>query len=110
MDLKQSCKEYFRAWSDKDLARLEGMFAEEVRLRDWNGTSFGREQTLTINSNIFTSVDTCKALPLYMYQDGNTVACRLNVYINEEPAFEVLDLITFDDEGKIVEILAFRGN
>jgi hypothetical protein len=45
-----------------------------------------------------------------MYQDGNTVACRLNVYINNDAAFEVLDLITFNDEGKIIEILAFRGN
>ena len=110
MDLKQSCKEYFWAWSDKDIAKLADMFAEEVRLRDWNLTAFGKEQTLIANSNIFTSVDTCKALPLYMYQDGQTVACRLNVYINDDAAFEVLDLITFNEEGKIVEILAFRGN
>ena len=110
IDLKQLCKEYFWAWGDKDLAKLAAMFAEEVRLRDWNLTAFGREQTLIANSNIFTNVDTCKALPLYMYQDGLTVACRLNVYINKDNAFEVLDLITFNDEGKIVEILAFRGN
>jgi hypothetical protein len=44
-----------------------------------------------------------------MYQDGLTVACRLNVYINKENAFEVMDLITFNEEGKIVELLAFRG-
>jgi hypothetical protein len=45
-----------------------------------------------------------------MYQDELTVACRLNVYINDDNAFEVLDLITFNEAGKIVEILAFRGN
>jgi hypothetical protein len=44
-----------------------------------------------------------------MYHDEKTVACRLNIHINEDPGFEVLDLITFDDEGKIVEILAFKG-
>jgi hypothetical protein len=66
MELKQSCKEYFWAWGDKDIAKLADMFAEEVRLRDWNLTAFGKEQTLIANSNIFTSVDTCKALPLYV--------------------------------------------
>ena len=109
-DLKPICKEYSWASGDKNISKLAEMFAEEVRLRDWNLTAFGREQTLIANSNIFTSVKTCSALPLYMYQDGNTVACRLNVYINDDNAFEVLDLITFNDEGKIVEILAFRGN
>ena len=109
-DLKPICKEYFWAWGDKNISKLAEMFAEDVRLRDWNLTAFGREQTLIANSNIFTSVKTCSALPLYMYQDGNTVACRLNVYINDDNAFEVLDLITFNDEDKIVEILAFRGN
>ena len=109
-DLKPLCKEYFWAWGDKNIAKLAEMFAEDVRLRDWTLTAFGREQTLIANSNIFTSVKTCSALPLYMYQDGNTVACRLNVYINDDNAFEVLDLITFNDEDKIVEILAFRGN
>ena len=109
-DLKPICKEYFWAWGDKNISKLAEMFAEDVRLRDWNLTAFGREQTLIANNNIFTSVKTCSALPLYMYQDGNTVACRLNVYINDDNAFEVLDLITFNDEGKIVEILAFRGN
>ena len=109
-DLKPICKEYFWAWGDKNISKLAEMFAEDVRLRDWNQTAFGREQTLIANNNIFTSVKTCSALPLYMYQDGNTVACRLNVYINDDNAFEVLDLITFNDEGKIVEILAFRGN
>ena len=109
-DLKPICKEYFWAWSDKNISKLAEMFAEDVRLRDWNLTAFGREQTLIANNSIFTSVKTCSALPLYMYQDGNTVACRLNVYINDDNAFEVLDLITFNDEGKIVEILAFRGN
>ena len=109
-DLKPICKEYFWAWGDKNISKLAEMFAEDVRLRDWNLTAFGREQTLIANSNIFTSVKTCSALPLYMYQDGNTVACRLNVYINDDNAFEVLDLITFNDEGKIIELLAFRGN
>ena len=86
-DLKPICKEYFWAWGDKNISKLAEMFAEDVRLRDWNLTAFGREQTLIANSNIFTSVKTCSALPLYMYQDGLTVACRLNVYINDDNAF-----------------------
>ena len=109
IDLKKLCKEYFWAWTDRDLDKLAAMFDDEVRLRDWTLTAFGKEETLTANKNIFDGVDSCKALPLYMYQDGLTVACRLNIYINKDNAFEVLDLITFNDQGKIVEILAYKG-
>ena len=109
-DLKSVCKNYFFDWSDKKLNKLEELFADEVRIRDWNGTAFGKERALEFNKNIFEAVRKCTALPIYMYQDGLTVACRLNVYINDDNAFEVLDLITFNEQGKIVEILAFRGN
>lgn len=108
-DYKKLCKEYFLAWSDKDLTKLENMFDDQVKLRDWTLTAFGKEETLKANKNIFDNVDTCKALPLHMYQDGQTVACRLNIYINKDSGFEVVDLITFDSKGKIVEILAFKG-
>jgi|688.fasta_scaffold335623_2 hypothetical protein len=109
-DLKPTCKNYFFDWSDKKLDKLEELFDDEIRIRDWNGTAIGKEQALAFNKIIFDAVKTCTALPLYMYQDGLTVACRLNVYINKDNAFEVLDLITFNEQGKIVEILAFRGN
>lgn len=109
-DLKPVCKNYFFDWSDKKLDKLAELFDDEIRIRDWNGTAFGKEQALAFNQGIFNAVDKCVALPLYMYQDGLTVACRLNVYINNDNAFEVLDLITFNEQGKIVELLAFRGN
>ena len=109
VDYIKLCEEYFKAWTNKDLTKLEVMFDDEVRLRDWTLTASGKEETLKANKNIFDSVETCKALPLSMYHDEKTVACRLNIYINEDPGFEVLDLITFNDEGKIVEILAFKG-
>jgi hypothetical protein len=109
MDLRPICKEYFIDWSDKKLDKIAELFADEIHLRDWNSAAFNKEQAVAFNKNIFDNVDTCAALPLYMYQDGLTVACRLNVYINQENAFEVADLITFNEEGKIVELLAFRG-
>jgi hypothetical protein len=62
-DLKQLCKEYFWAWTDKDLSKLSTMFDNEVRLRDWTLTANGKEETLAANKNIFDSVDSCKALP-----------------------------------------------
>ena len=109
VDYIKLCEEYFKAWTNKDLTKLEVMFDDEVRLRDWTLTASGKEETLKANKNIFDSVETCKALPLSIYRDEKTIACRLNIYINEDPEFEVLDLITFNDEGKIVEILAFKG-
>ena len=110
INLKSTCKNYFFDWSDKKLDKLEELFDDEIRIRDWTGTAFGKTQALEFNKNIFDAVKTSTALPLYMYQDELTVACRLNVYINNDNAFEVLDLITFNEQGKIVEILAFRGN
>lgn len=109
MDLKALCNEYFTAWSNKDLTKLSDLFDDSMYTRDWTFGVDGKEASLNANKNIFDNVNTCRVEPIELYQDGNTVACHINVFINEDPSFEVLDLITFNDAGKIVKLLAFRG-
>ena len=110
MDLKAICGEYFTAWSSKDLTKLAEVFDDSIHTRDWTFGVDGKEASLAANKSIFDSVTTCRAEPIELYQDGQTVACHLNIFIDDQPSFEVLDLITFSDTGKITKLLAFRGN
>ncbi len=110
MDLKAICREYFTAWSNKDLTKLEELFDDAIHTRDWTFGVDSKEASLAANKSIFDSVTTCRAEPIELYQDGKTVACHLNIFIDGLEPFEVIDLITFDDAGKIVKLLAFRGN
>ena len=110
MDLKSICTEYFNAWSNKDLGKLAELFTNEIHTRDWTFAVDGKDESLAANKNIFDSVATCRVEPIALYQDGLTVACHINVYINELEPFEVIDLITFNDQGEITKLLAFRGN
>ena len=110
MDLKAICRDYFTAWSNKDLTVLTDLFDDDIHTRDWTFGVDGKEASLAANKSIFDSVTTCRAEPIELYQEGSTVVCHLNIFINEFDPFEVIDLITFNDAGKIVKLLAFRGN
>lgn len=109
MDLKIICGEYFTAWSNKDLAKLADLFDDNIITRDWTFNVEGKEASLDANKNIFDNVSTCRVEPIELYQDGTTVACHINVFINDDAPFEVIDLISFNSAGKITKLLAFRG-
>jgi hypothetical protein len=48
-------------------------------------------------------------LPLHLYQDSNTIAAELSIVVSGAVHLSVVDLITFNDTGKIVSIKAYKG-
>lgn len=112
MDLRNNCIEYFAAWNAKDLDKLAEIFADDIYTRDWETSAEGKADSLVANKAIFDTFATCNAEPIELYQDdmNMTVACHINISLDGVPPFEVIDLITFDQDGKIVKLLAFRGN
>ena len=109
MDLKSLCLEYFETFSRKDLDGLEVMFTGDVTLRDWEISATGIDEVLAANKKIFDSVEYIHVMPLHLYQDGNTVAAELSIVVSGAVHLSVVDIITFNDAGKIVSVRAYKG-
>ena len=109
MDLKSICLEYFETFSRKDLDNLALMFTGDVTLRDWEISATGIDEVLVANKKIFDSVEYIHVLPLHLYQDNNTVAAELSIVVSGAVHLSVVDIITFNDTGKIVSIKAYKG-
>ena len=109
MDLKSLCLKYFETFSRKDLDGLEVMFTGDVVLRDWEISATGIDEVLTANKKIFDSVEYIHVMPLNLYQDDNTVIAELSIVVSGAVHLSVVDLITFNDTGKISSIRAYKG-
>ena len=109
MDLKSICLEYFETFSRKDLDSLALMFTGDVVLRDWEISATGIDEVLAANKKIFNSVKYIHVMPLHLYQDNNTVAAELSIVVSGAVHLSVVDIITFNDTGKIVSIKAYKG-
>jgi ketosteroid isomerase-like protein len=109
IDLKSTAIEYFETFSRKDLDGLGAMFTGDVTLRDWEISAAGIDEVLVANKKIFDSVEYIHVMPLHLYQDGNTVAAELSIVVSGAVQLNVIDIITFNDTGKIVSIRAYKG-
>ena len=109
IDLKSIAIEYFETFSRKDLDGLGIMFTGDVTLRDWEISATGIDEVLAANKKIFDSVEYIHVMPLNLYQDSNTIAAELSIVVSGAVHLSVVDLITFNEVGKIVSIKAYKG-
>ena len=109
MDLKSICLEYFETFSRKDLDGLGVMFTGDITLRDWEISATGIDEVLAANKKIFDNVEYIHVMPLHLYQDNNTVVAELSIVVSGAVHLSVVDVITFNDSGKIVSIKAYKG-
>jgi hypothetical protein len=109
MDLKSLCLEYFETFSLKDINGLEVMFTGDVTLRDWEISATGIDEVLAANKKIFDSVEYIHVMPLHLYQDTNTVVAELSIVVSGAVHLSVVDVIKFNDAGKISSIRAYKG-
>lgn len=109
IDLKALATQYFEIFSRKDLDGLGVMFTGDVTLRDWEISAAGIDDVLAANKKIFDSVESIQVTPLHLYQDTNTVAAEISIVVNGTIHLKVVDIITFNDSGKISSIKAYKG-
>ena len=111
------CKEYFKAFSNKNLDRLSEMFHDDVCLRDWEISTRGKEEVLNVNKNIFDSVDDIVVIPENQglgfddIKDIIHVFNEIEIYINTgKEKLTVVDIIGIEAKtGLIKFIRAFKG-
>ena len=108
MNIKELVLEYFDAFENKNLDRLEIMFAENISLQDWEISAKGKKEVINANKKIFSFVESISISPIKIYQDERTVIAELKILLNSNESFSVMDVIDFDEKGKISAIKAYK--
>lgn len=109
--MEEKLKQYFETFSNKDLDGLAEMFSEDVILTDWEIYEVGKENVLNANKRIFDSVDNISVHPYCFYGGNNSYAVELTIEVTNENSLEelqVVDIITFDENGLIDCIKAYK--
>jgi len=113
MNLEDIARSYFTAFEQKQLETLEGMFHENVSLKDWNISVSGKQDVLGANAEIFKAVNSLRVNVDNLHVNDMTVIAELSIFANDDPVLPVVDIITFSGEKedlKITSIVAYRGN
>ena len=106
---KELCLLYLQRYAQKDLAGVESMFAEDIILRDWKIRVEGKKIALDETRKNFLAADSIEIQVLNTYENENTVAAELKITVDKTEELYVVDVITFNQEGKIVSIRAYKG-
>jgi D-beta-D-heptose 7-phosphate kinase/D-beta-D-heptose 1-phosphate adenosyltransferase len=106
-DLIERTNRYLELFLTKNVKGLENeMYSEAIHLRDWNGEWKGRFSVLEMNENLFNA--DFHIVPLDIKQADNTTIATFNLHI-AGTIYKVVDIIEWDDDGKIKTIFAYNG-
>ena len=107
--MKNAALRYFQTFAKKDIYALRELFSPDVTLRDWEISANGLEAVLEANSRIFTNVKKITVDISNVYQCGNTIIAEVDIALNICTTMRVVDIIEFENDGKISAIRAFKG-
>ena len=123
----QQLRNYFQAFADKNIEVLTEMFTDDIILIDWNNTFTGKDQVVNEVQGIFTNFKTIKlevtdifsSLNIINADRGETTvsipkddsfACEIVIVFDDLEPLYIMDLIEFDDEGRIKKLTAYNRN
>ena len=123
----QQLRKYFQAFADKDIEVLSEMFTDDIILIDWNNTFTGKDQVVNEVQGIFANFKTIKlevtdifsSLNIINADRGETTvsipkddsfACEIVIVFDDLEPLYIMDLIEFDDEGRIEKLTAYNRN
>jgi len=107
--LSERAIKYFDAFGSADIAGVSDFLSENVCLRDWNLDVCGINAVLIEYSNIFKSLSSIAVCVVAIYEVELTVIAELIITAEEIGAIKVVDVLSFDEKGKIRSIRAYKG-
>ena len=108
-NLHHWAKTYIDTFNAHDPQGLAALFDDNVVLRDWTSETQGKQAVADANANIFKSTPAIHAVIRTMIAEGRNVALELDIALSATDSIKVLDLITFNDQGKVLSVRAFLG-
>ncbi len=109
MSFKEQFNSYLKHYSDKNLVKIADMLADNVTLRDWTISVVGKEAALAETEKNFSSARSIEIEVLRTYEAAESVAGELRIIVNETDVLYVVDVVTFNRDGKIESIRAYIG-
>jgi hypothetical protein len=100
---------YLKAFSEKDLASLETMFADNMILTDWDGQMIGKQNVLAFNQTLFSQLGHIRVDIDKIAIGHDTVIAEIKIVLDSKVIVPVVDVIDFDQDNKIREIRAYKG-
>lgn len=108
MELEAQLKLYLKAYSEKDLDSISHMFAEDIHLRDWKISVFGKEDAIKETRKNFSVPKSINIQLLDYYIANKSIVAELRIVVGKEELF-VVDILEFNSNNKIKSIRAFLG-
>ena len=101
-------KNYFTFFSKKDISSLDKLFADNVKLIDWEISANGKKEVLDANKKIFSSFKSIYVELKEIFIKDMTAVCLLEILVNNKDKIKVVDIIKFNNDNKIILISAFK--
>lgn len=108
--LRELSINYFDAFSNRDIVRLSEMYHDDIKLIDWVVDVEGKQNVLDVNQSLFDLDFVLELLEIEEIQNTDVLKTinRISIHIKAQPPLKVLDVITFDEDGKITKIYAMK--
>lgn len=106
---KERFANYLEAYSDRNLQRVSDMFSADIALQDWKISVFGKDAAIAETEKSFRSAKTIVITILASYESDNIVAGELKIVVDSTEVLHVVDVVSFNADGKTDSIRAYLG-
>ena len=109
MNNSEKFVDYLECYQRKDIDGVSNMFADDVHLRDWKISVFGKDIAVAETQKNFDSASSLDIEILNVMENKNCVSGELKIVVNQEEILFVVDVVTFNESGLISSIRAYLG-
>lgn len=107
--LRELASRYLTAYADKDLATISDVISGHVTLQDWNVSGQGSEFFLSETQKNFDNAEQIEIEVLQLLTTDDSVAAVLAITVDGSIKLDVVDVMTFDSNGKMTALRAYKG-
>lgn len=107
--LRKLFVDYLEAYAAKNLELVSAMFADDIQLRDWKISVSGKATAVAETRKNFASARSIAIEILRTCESDDTVAGELRILVDNTEVLYVVDVVSFNQEGKINAIRAYIG-
>ena len=100
---------YLECYQNKDIESVSNLFSDDIHLRDWKISVFGKSIAIAETQNNFDNASTIEIDVLNIMENANCVCGELKIVVNNQEVLFVVDVVTFNELGKISSIHAYLG-
>ena len=108
MNYKNLALKYLEAFESKNIDLIQEIFSNEVKLIDWEVDLEGKENVINNIKMVFNSIEVIDIKIVELYQEEKTVISKMIIKLDHIKLY-IVDILKFSEDGKLLEINAFKG-